>query len=111
MLFRSRRDTTNVPAQSLALLNDPFVIDLARAWAAAVIQRDANVTSAQRVKSMFAEAFAREPSPAELAKALAYLADLARDASVPDAKIGTDERVWQDFAQSLFNLKEFIYVR
>ena len=81
------------------------------AWAAAVIQRDANVTSAQRVKSMFAEAFAREPSPAELAKALAYLADLARDASVPDAKIGTDERVWQDFAQSLFNLKEFIYVR
>ena len=30
---RGRRDQTNVPAQALALLNDPFVIDQSRFWA------------------------------------------------------------------------------
>ncbi|GDY19908.1 hypothetical protein LBMAG56_12530 [Verrucomicrobiota bacterium] len=112
-----RRDTTNVPGQSLALLNDPFVIDLARAWARELIRQSATATASAetatdaRVKSMFAAAFARPPSASELAKSRAYLADLARDASVPAAELATSERVWQDFAQSLFNLKEFIYVR
>ena len=112
-----RRDTTNVPGQSLALLNDPFVIDLARAWARELIRQNATATASAetatdtRVKSMFATAFARPPSAAELAKSRAYLADLARDASVPADQLATSERVWQDFAQSLFNLKEFIYVR
>ena len=30
---RGRRDSTNVPAQSLTLLNDPWVIDQALRWA------------------------------------------------------------------------------
>ena len=33
MATRGRRDRTNVPAQALALLNDPFVIDQAKFWA------------------------------------------------------------------------------
>ncbi|MBI3874513.1 MAG: DUF1553 domain-containing protein, partial [Verrucomicrobia bacterium] len=69
-----RRDVTNVPAQSLALLNDPFVIEMARALAAA------------------------------------YLADLAREHNAAE-HFATNENVWRDFAQSLFNLKEFIYIR
>ena len=64
-----------------------------------------------RVSRMFAAAFARPPSGDEATKALAYLAALAREANVPADQLGTSERVWQDFAQSLFNLKEFIYVR
>ncbi len=104
-----RRDATNVPAQSLALLNDPFVIDLARQWSIAAMTAEPNVTA--RVQRMFAEAFARPPGADESTKALAYLNELAREASVPAGQLGTSERVWQDFAQSLFNLKEFIYVR
>ena len=104
-----RRDATNVPAQSLALLNDPFVIDLARAWAARLIARQPDADA--RVREMFAGAFARQPSADELAKSRAFLAELARDANVPEAQLAASERVWQDFAQSLFNLKEFIYVR
>ena len=108
-----RRDATNVPGQSLALLNDPFVIDLARAWARELIRQNATAApdTDARVKTMFATAFSRPPSAAELAKSRAYLADLARDASVPADQLAASERVWQDFAQSLFNLKEFIYVR
>ncbi|MEN9576247.1 MAG: hypothetical protein RL514_4102 [Verrucomicrobiota bacterium] len=104
-----RRDATNVPAQSLALLNDPFVIDLARQWAAASIAAEPDVNA--RVRRMFTAAFARLPSAEEAAKSQAYLAALAREASVPADQLASSERVWQDFAQSLFNLKEFIYVR
>ncbi|NBV22655.1 MAG: DUF1553 domain-containing protein, partial [Proteobacteria bacterium] len=104
-----RRDTTNVPAQSLALLNDPFVIDLARQWAVTSIAAEPDVNA--RLRRMFATAFARPPSERESTQALAYLATLARDANVPADQLATSERVWQDFAQSLFNLKEFIYVR
>ena len=104
-----RRDATNVPAQSLALLNDPFVIDLARQWAVASIGAEPDVNA--RVRRMFAAAFARPPNADETAKAHAYLAGLAREANIPGDQLATSERVWQDFAQSLFNLKEFIYVR
>ena len=104
-----RRDTTNVPAQSLALLNDPFVIDLARQWAAASIAAEPDVNA--RLRRMFTTAFARPPSADDSAKAHAYLASLAREANVPAEQLAASERVWQDFAQSLFNLKEFIYVR
>ena len=104
-----RREATNVPAQSLALLNDPFVIDLARQWAVASISTEPDVNA--RVRRMFEAAFARPPSTDEAAKAHAYLAALAREANIPGDQLATSERVWQDFAQSLFNLKEFIYVR
>jgi hypothetical protein len=59
-----------------------------------------------RVRQMFEMAFARLPSDAELAGSRAYLADLAREHGE-----GKDKLIWRDYAQSLFNLKEFIYVR
>ena len=40
-----RRDSTNVPAQSLTLLNDRFVIGLAQQWADSVAGSPAKVTS------------------------------------------------------------------
>ena len=38
---QGRRHTTNVPAQALALMNDPFVVDQAGRWADAQTQLDA----------------------------------------------------------------------
>jgi len=99
-----KRDVTNVPAQSLALLNDPFVIEQAAQWAEAVLRAEAETDA--RVRRMFEMAFARFPSDAEMAGSRAYLADLAREYGQ-----GKDKLVWRDYAQSLFNLKEFIYVR
>ena len=99
-----RRDATNVPAQSLALLNDPFIIELAAQWAASVLRDTADGDA--RVRLMFEEALARFPTNAELAGSRAYLADLVREHGINDG-----QQVWRDFAQSLFNLKEFIYVR
>ena len=101
-----RRDETNVPAQSLALLNSPFVIERAQAWARRLL-RISDPTAESRVARMFAEAFARAPNDDEMAASTAFLHDLAPEQST----LLTNERAWQDFAQSLFNLKEFIYLR
>ena len=104
-----RRDATNVPAQSLALLNDAFVIGLARDWAAALIRDGATTDADACVRRMFASAFARPPSDAELARAKSYLAELAHEHG--GENLSANENAWRDFAQSLFNVKEFIYVR
>ena len=106
-----RRDSTNVPAQSLALLNDPFVIDLAKQWAAALIRWNPDASPEMRVQTMFTAALGREASADELSRSAAYLGALARTHGVEPAQLAMNERVWQDFAQSVFNLKEFIYVR
>ena len=95
---------TNVPAQSLALLNDPFVIEQAAQWADGVLRTERDTDA--RVRRMFEMAFARTPTDAELSGSKTYLADLAREHGESGEKL-----VWRDYAQSLFNLKEFIYVR
>ncbi len=106
-----RRDSTNVPAQSLALLNDPFVIDLAKQWAAALIRYNPDASPEMRVQTMFTAALGREASADELSRSVAYLVALGKMHGVEPARLAMSERVWQDFAQSVFNLKEFIYVR
>jgi hypothetical protein len=105
-----RRDVTNVPAQSLTMLNSPFVIDQALRWSRQVVldQSDSRET---RVKRMFVTAFARPPEAAELAASAQYLDALAEEHKVSAEEVLNSIPVWQDFAQSLFNLKEFIYLR
>jgi hypothetical protein len=105
-----RRDSTNVPAQSLTLLNSEFVINQARTWARTAVG-DHTMTIDARVRSMFAQALARPPSDKELGASLAYLEMLAAGRGIVAEQRLNDEALWQDFAQSLFNLKEFIYLR
>ena len=100
-----RRDATNVPAQSLAFLNDPFVIEAAKSWAEQLLRQTPESDATARIQLLFQAAFARTASADELAKSRAYLTALGADANP------NESRAWQDFIQSLFNLKEFIYVR
>jgi hypothetical protein len=97
-----RRDSTNVPAQSLTLLNDPFIVDTARRWSA---QLDANASDAAKVDALFLQALGRKANTQEQAAAARYLTELQ---SAPSAK---PNQVWSDFAQSVLNLKEFLYVK
>jgi hypothetical protein len=50
------------------------------------------------------------PTAEDLASARDFFEELAEEHSIPPEEVETSERVWQDFAQSLFCLKEFIYV-
>ena len=116
-----RRDVTNVPAQALALLNDPFVISQAEYWARQLIGTShfsASHTSPQkRLIVMFRSAFSRDPSPKELVRWSKAVADLARlyqdvPGNAPHASMMMDSvAVWKDVAHAIFNTKEFIYVR
>jgi hypothetical protein len=108
MSTRGKRDVTNVPAQSLTLLNDPFVIDQSAKWAKALVAdgrgRD------ERVRAMFVQALGRTATSEDLAGSREFLGELTAEHSIPPDELESSERVWQDFAQSLFCLKEFIYV-
>ncbi len=108
MTTRGQRDATNVPTQSLTLLNDPFVIGQSTAWAKALVAdgrgRD------ERVRAMFVRALGRAATAEDLAGSRDFLDELAAEHSIPPGGLEQSERVWQDFAQSLFCLKEFIYV-
>jgi len=106
-----KRDVTNVPAQSLALLNDPFVIRAAERWAKQLLGAKSQGDADARARQMFEMAFARPPSAAELDQAQRYLTDLSEQHGVEVGNLSKSLEVWRDFAQSLFNLKEFIYLR
>jgi cytochrome c553 len=100
-----RRTVSNVPAQALILMNDPFVHGQAAAWARQVLARPGSAR--ERVEGMYARAFGRPPDDAECAACLAFLKRQADSYGVaPDAPAP-----WADLAHTLFNVKEFIYLR
>jgi Protein of unknown function (DUF1553)/Protein of unknown function (DUF1549)/Planctomycete cytochrome C len=96
-----RRASSNVPAQALIMMNDPFVIQQAELWAKRL---PPDATSDKRIAAMYLQAFAREPLPAEREAALAFLA-AAEPGKAPGA------RAWSDLAHALFNTKEFIFIQ
>jgi len=104
-----RRNVTNVPAQALVMMNDPFVAEQARLWAKATLA-DATLPPAARIEQMYRAAFARPPEPAETTAALEFL---AAQAKTHGGDFGNDPRLeaaWADLAHALFNTKEFIFV-
>ncbi|WP_051946495.1 DUF1553 domain-containing protein [Verrucomicrobium sp. BvORR106] len=96
---RGQRDATNIPAQSLTMMNDRFVIDLALVWSRQMARPEAGATLEAKVATVYATALGRPPTPEEQQVAKDYFA-------------GEDtEAVWKDYLQAVFALKEFIYLR
>ena len=104
-----RRNVTNVPAQALTLMNDPFVLEQAAVWARATLA-DGSAAPEARIDGMYRRAFARPPSADELAATLEFLAAQARQHGVDFAAQPRHEAAWADLAHALFNAKEFIFV-
>jgi hypothetical protein len=98
-ILTGRRTETNVPGQSLALLNDPFVDHQAELFGQRIMAVP-NLTDEQRIQRMYEIAFARPPSTAELERAVAFVHGA-----------GSTDNSWRDLAHALFQMKEFIYVR
>ena len=69
-----RRNVTNVPAQSLTIMNNPHIAGLAKAWADQTEALEVN-TDGERVRHMFASAFGRLPTDAEVRLALDYMSE------------------------------------
>ena len=100
-----KRDVTNTPTQSLALLNDPFVLGQAKVWAQRVVSGEKS--TANRLKMMFRDAFGRPANKAEILRWSVAVRDMAKLHRCKAA----DVKVWQDIAHALLNTKEFIYIR
>ena len=91
-----RRTSSNVPAQALILMNDPFVHQQADVWAKRVLA--AKTSPEDRVRGMYLDAFSRPPTDAELRACVGYLGAAA------------DQRRWADLCHVLFNTKEFYFL-
>ncbi len=100
-----RRNVSNVPAQALILMNDPFVVEQAKLWSKRLPEES---DEPQRVQQMYLAAFSRPPTPSELADATTFLAE--QRALYGTTGTLADEGAWADFAHVLLNVKEFIYL-
>lgn len=101
-----RRDVTNVPAQALILLNDPFVNQLADHWAERLLA-DGSRTPEERIRQMFLRAFGREPARSETERWKLAVMDCAER----PADVMIDREAWKTLAHACFNSKEFLYYR
>lgn len=107
---QGRRDVTNVPAQALALLNDPFVVQQADEWAGRLIARP-DTSSAARIDYLFRVALGRPPKLAERERFERAVLRLAELHGVAPAQVLRSRAVWKDVAHAMFNLSEFVYIR
>ncbi|SIO66021.1 Planctomycete cytochrome C [Singulisphaera sp. GP187] len=101
-----RRNVSNVPAQALTMLNDPFVIGQATLWSERLLARQrAGATRQEILRQMYLTAFGRPPTERETVEGLAFL-----DAQAGSYGTANDPRAWADLCHVLVNVKEFIYV-
>ena len=104
-----RRNVTNVPAQALTLMNDPFVTEQAVLWAKKTLAEE-SLSPEARIDGMYREAFAREPTAVERVAALEFLVAQAAQHGVIFPDQPRHETTWADLAHALITTKEFIFV-
>jgi hypothetical protein len=98
-----RRTQSNVPAQALSLLNDPFVKQQARTWANRIPSGPwANGEIDSLLDDLYETAFARLPTSEERS--------LAKEFLKPQHRGAVDRAQLEAFCHVLFNVKEFVYV-
>ncbi len=94
-----KRTVSNVPAQALILLNDPFVHQQANVWAKKILA--AKGSSVERIRMMYLAALSRPPDENELTACLRFL----------EQQSAGPEAAWSSLAHVLFNIKEFIFLQ
>lgn len=103
------RNVSTVPAQSLVLMNDPFVIHEAEVMAKNVVSLKTH-SFEKKVDWIYVRAFSREASKQEIENARNFMIKMAAlKKSKPETAVH-DIGIWKDYCHSIFNLKEFIYL-
>ena len=98
-LVVAQREVTTVPAQSLYLMNSPWVVDQSKGFAQR-LTGEKGMDDAARVDLAYRLALARPASDREKARALAYV-----------QQSGGGDKAWANFCQALFASAEFRYVQ
>ena len=84
-----RRDVTNVPAQTLFLLNDRRITELARDWASGILADPSLATDDERIQRMFLAALGRSASSGEVAHTRALLESTEQETAGVVARLAT----------------------
>jgi hypothetical protein len=109
-MTRGRRDETNVPAQSLALLNDPFVHEAASAWVQRVRSElgvDA-AADATVVRRLYEQALNRQPRAQELEQVTGFLAAQRRELAAEQVVIEAKEKEKQALEERMAALQQLV---
>lgn len=102
-----RRSVSNVPAQALAMLNSPLVLEQTQRMAEEFLRSTVGETDEKKLQILYQRLFSRRPSEEETASALSFIVDSGSDQSV-----GTNStKAWTELCHVLCNTKEFIYIQ
>ena len=104
-----RRTVTNVPSQSLILLNDPFVIQQAEAMSTKLLSNKISSPN-DRVNWVYQRSLSRNATEQEIDDAKEFISHLKKTYAKNGIKTNIEWIVWKDYIHSVFNLKEFIYL-
>ena len=96
-----KRDVSNVPSQSLTLMNDPLVWQQAELWATEISKAEGPFE--EKIEGIFWRAFARAPSASEIEEAKGFFAEI-------EGQTPTKEEAWSSYCHTIFNMKEFIFL-
>lgn len=100
------RNVTNVPAQSMALMNSEFMRQQSEAWAKHLLESVPDEEA--RIDAMHQVALSRPADADEIAWARAVVQDIRK---MYQSKGDVDEvAVWQELCHVMMNRKEFIYL-
>ncbi len=103
------RNSSNVPAQSLTMLNDPLVAEQARVWAKALVSLE-HADIETRVSAIYLRALSRTPTEDELVQAVAFINEEAERMELIAGEVMGSEELWAAYCHVVLNLKEFIYL-
>lgn len=98
------RSVSNVPAQALALLNDPFVKKQARLCAERLLSSDVR-SDDDRIQLLYRETFGRHPDSTESLACREFL-----DAGGANGSAEDQLHAWSELCHVLFNSKEFVFL-
>jgi hypothetical protein len=104
-----RRTQSNVPAQALILMNDPFVVQQAELWARRTLADDSG-SAETRINSLYESGFARPATEQEIRDGVDFLKTQTASFEAGTNR-ETDLRAWADLCHVLFNVKEFVFLK
>ncbi|QXD25210.1 PSD1 and planctomycete cytochrome C domain-containing protein [Opitutia bacterium ISCC 51] len=95
----SKRDSTNIPAQALSMMNGEFVQTASRQWAHRLIQATQGVSVAGKIDAFFWDAYGRSANEKEQEQLKDYF-----------DSIDEFDTAMENIAFALMNTKEFMYL-
>jgi hypothetical protein len=114
-LVTGSRETTNVPAQALFLLNSPFVGKSAEKLAAQILQAVPGDALEPRITLAYRVIFGRAPTASEQQAAAAFFqrspgGEPPNDAPARSLSLGAPSAAWTTYCRALFASAEFRYL-